>query len=250
MSAEGVSGGGSGVSGGAATALWRGEPGSGAMEAARAGGRAAIRVRRIQDQIADVIRERIIVGEYARGARLKQMELAAEFGVSVTPVREAFGLLEAEGYLAGASHRGSVVPLVDRDQAREIRDLRLVLERELVRHAIANLDGATLAAARAVHDACGAAVAAGDRIEVRRLNYRFHFILYEIARRPQTLAFVRVLWAKYPFHDLDAIDRRQSRMQDEHAAFLERLAGGDPEAAIEAMDSHIRRGWAEYAGEP
>ena len=210
----------------------------------------SVRFQRMQDQIADVIRERIIIGEYERGKRLKQMELAAEFGVSVTPVREAFGMLEAEGYLAGSSHKGAIVPRLAHEQAREIRDLRLTLELELVRHALARLDPETLASAREVHEACARAIDARDRIEVRRLNYRFHFIFYDIAARPQTLEFVRVLWAKYPFHDLDAVENRDSRMQSEHQAFLDRIADGDIDAAAVAMRQHINKGWSEFSGDP
>ncbi len=209
---------------------------------------APLQVKTMQDQISDVIRERIVVGEYPRGKRLKQMELAAEFGVSVTPVREAFRILEAEGYVAGASHKGAIVPFIDQDQAREIRDLRLLLERELIRHALDNLDRATLAEVERLHEDCARAVAARDRLEVRRLNYRFHFTFYEMAARPQTLEFVRVLWAKYPFHDLDAIDDRQSRMQAEHAAFLACVERGDSAAALAAMERHISKGWRELAG--
>ncbi|MCF3933726.1 GntR family transcriptional regulator [Acuticoccus sp. M5D2P5] len=204
-----------------------------------------LKVQRIQDQIADMIRERIIVGEYDRGQRLKQMEVAKEFGVSATPVREAFGILEAEGYLLGSSHKGAMVPKLDKTQVVEIRDLRLLLERELTRHALAHLDDATLAAARDVHERCAEAIASGDRIGVRRLNYRFHFNFYQIAKRPQTLEFVRVLWAKYPFHDLDAIEQRQSRMQQEHENFLTCVESGDREAALEAMQQHITKGWHE-----
>ncbi len=119
------------------------------------------------------------------------------------------------------------------------REMKVAMER---------LDDATISAALRVHETCARVTETGDRIEVRRLNYRFHFILYGIAERPQTLAFVRVLWAKYPFHDLDAIPQRHGRMQDEHQHLIDRIAAHDRPGAIEALREHIMKGWAEVSG--
>ncbi|HET7714456.1 MAG TPA: GntR family transcriptional regulator, partial [Bauldia sp.] len=63
----------------------------------------------VEHQIAEVLREKIIVGSIARGQKLKQAEIATMLGVSITPVREALRLLEAQGYVAVTAHRGAVV---------------------------------------------------------------------------------------------------------------------------------------------
>ena len=54
-----------------------------------------------EEQVADFLREGIISGKYPRGSRLKQAEIAEQLGLSITPVREALKLLEAEGYVSG-----------------------------------------------------------------------------------------------------------------------------------------------------
>ena len=53
-----------------------------------------------EEQVADFLREGIIAGRFPRGARLKQQEIASLLQTSITPVREALKLLEAEGYVA------------------------------------------------------------------------------------------------------------------------------------------------------
>jgi DNA-binding GntR family transcriptional regulator len=63
----------------------------------------------VEHQIAEVLREKIIVGVIARGQKLKQAEIARLLGVSITPVREALRLLEAQGYVTVKAHRGAVV---------------------------------------------------------------------------------------------------------------------------------------------
>jgi len=56
-----------------------------------------------EEQVADYLREGIISGMFPRGSRLKQAEIAEKLQLSITPVREALKLLEAEGYVTGNS---------------------------------------------------------------------------------------------------------------------------------------------------
>lgn len=198
-----------------------------------------------QDQVAEILRERIIVGEYPRGRKLKQVELSKELGVSVTPVREALKILEAEGYVVGLSHRGVLIPTLDRRAAREVLELRLLLEGELTRHAIGRVTPQAYNTLREIQNDCVNACVRDDRVAVRRANYRFHFTLYGLAQRPRSLRFVRVLWAAYPFTDIDVVPGRSTRMVGEHDSFLAHLGAGETEAAIKAMEAHIRSGWSE-----
>lgn len=201
-----------------------------------------------QDQVAEILRERIIAGEYRRGQKLRQVELSEDLGVSVTPVREALRILEAEGYVVGLSHRGVMIPFVDKDQAKEIFKLRSLLENELTEQAMQRMTPAALSHLRTLQRDCVEAVARGDRIRTRRANYRFHFYFYELAEQPQTLQFVRVLWARYPFTDTDVVPGRPIRMVHEHDDVLAHAGSGDLAGTVAAMDRHIRSGWAEYLG--
>ena len=89
----------------------------------------------VERQIAEVLREKIIVGVIARGQKLKQAEIARLLGVSITPVREALRLLEAQGYVAVKAHRGAVVSPFVVEGAEELYELRQALESRLTREA-------------------------------------------------------------------------------------------------------------------
>lgn len=195
-----------------------------------------------QDQVADIIRERIISGAYPRGTKLKQSDIAQELGVSITPVREALHMLGAEGFVEGISHKGLIVPPVRLEASREILELRLMLERDLTARALTRMDATTLAALRESQTVIAARAAGGARLSSRTENYRFHFRLYELANRPQTLQFVRVLWAKYPFINQE---RGGARLKNigEHERFLRLVETGDREGAVDAMVAHIESGW-------
>jgi DNA-binding GntR family transcriptional regulator len=196
-----------------------------------------------QDHVAEILRERIVAGIYGRGEKLKQADLAKELGVSITPVREALQLLEAEGFVVGLAHKGVLVPEFQKNHAQEIYDLRLTLERELTIHALRALTAERMAELVRIQGLLAQAIQARRLDEIRTENYRFHFKLYELADRPQTLQFVRVLWAKYPFTSQDKSVARNEQVKSEHDDFLKKAAEGDHAGAVESMIDHIQRGW-------
>jgi len=126
-------------------------------------------------------------------------EIAEQLKLSITPVREALKLLEAEGYVSGDSYRGARVVPFDPGASGEILQLRLLLEAQLVRGAIEKITAQDIAELRGLANEFEAAFERGDRAEARGINSRFHRHLYDVAAMPQTLHFVQILWARYPF---------------------------------------------------
>ena len=80
----------------------------------------AMQFKTKEEQVADYLREGIIAGRIERGARLKQQEIATQLSTSITPVREALKLLEAEGYVTGDSYKGAVVAPFDLEASTEV----------------------------------------------------------------------------------------------------------------------------------
>lgn len=195
-----------------------------------------------EGQVAEFLRERIISGNLVRGQKLKQAELAKMLNLSITPVREALKLLEAEGYVTGSSHRGAVVAQLHVEQVDELYDLRCLLESRLTREAAKRVTPEALGALSKINKEMLAALNKSDLAGVRSANFRFHFHFYELAEQPQTLHFVRILWAKYPFDLLAVMPNRQGEVIKEHQAFLDALAAGDTKAAVRTMQAHFESG--------
>lgn len=200
-----------------------------------------------EHQVAELLRERIIAGSFVRGQRLKQAEIARQLNLSITPVREALRLLEAEGYVRVSSHRGAVVAPFQVDHADELYDLRLMLEGKLTVAAAKRLTDEEYHSLTLLQAEIGAATQSGDREGIRGGNFRFHFRLYELADMPHTLEFVRVLWAKYPFDLLGAIPGRPQLVLEEHAVLLDALRQRDARLALRAMQAHITSGHRQFA---
>lgn len=197
-----------------------------------------------EEQVADYLRERILSGVYPRGSRLKQAEIAEQLHLSITPVREALKLLEAEGYVGGDSYRGARVAQFDASATGEVLQLRLQLETQLVRGCAERVTAQDLADLRALADEFEQAFKSGDRAIARGVNYRFHRRMYDIAAMPQTLHFVQILWARYPFDLINAVEDRGQGAVQEHDEILQALTTGDVSTAMLAMRRHIESGWS------
>ena len=197
-----------------------------------------------EEQVADFLREGIISGTFPRGSRLKQAEIAERLQLSITPVREALKLLEAEGYINGNSYRGACVVPFDATASKEVLELRLMLESRLIRGTAANIRAQDIVELRALADEFERAFDAGDRASARGVNYRFHRRLYSLADMPQTLHFVQILWARYPFDLINAVAGRGKDAAKEHDEILDALSKGDASAATLAMRKHIESGWS------
>jgi DNA-binding GntR family transcriptional regulator len=206
---------------------------------------AAMQFRTKEEQVADFLREGIISGRFARGARLKQQEIATLLNTSITPVREALKLLEAEGYISGDNYRGAVVAPFDLEASAEVLHLRILLETQLVRGAVERATAADMGELKDLAAEFARAFDAGDNEAARAANYRFHHRMFEVAKMPQTLHFVQILWARYPFDLINRLKGRVSRAAEEHDGMLAALIAGDTTAAMLATRQHIEAGFQE-----
>jgi DNA-binding GntR family transcriptional regulator len=123
--------------------------------------------------VLDAIKHAILTGELRPGQGLVEAELAAALGVSKTPVREALKTLAGAGLVTMSPYKGATVRAVDDDLVRSVYDLRLLLEPEALRRAVArgsDWDQAWSALDRSGED--------GDRAGRSLANRDFHRAMY------------------------------------------------------------------------
>lgn len=193
---------------------------------------------------AHMLRQWILDGRYAPGQRLREEQVAVELKVSPTPVREALLLLEAEGLIATASHRGAVVVRLDREAVAEVYRIREVLEVLATQLAMQRSSAAErrrlLADLRSVHARMTDALDA-DRTEfVPRLNREFHWLIYTASASPRLLETIDRLWNILPHRWLRQIPGRARWALDQHAGIIAALAADDPDRVAGRMGDHVR----------
>ena len=126
----------------------------------------------------------------APGHPLRQEELAHRFGVSRLPIRDALLRLEGEGLMAVYPNRGAFVASLSADEVREIYDLRMLLEGDLLARAVPLLITADW---RRIDVAVVEAAVGAHELEWATLDRAFHLALYTPADRPRQLALVATL---------------------------------------------------------
>jgi DNA-binding GntR family transcriptional regulator len=208
------------------------------------------------DHLASTIRARVLAGEIAVGSRLRQERLAAEFGVSRTPIREALRKLQASGIVELQPNRGAIVRGPTAREIREGYEVRAELEglaAELAATRIHDADLRELHAAqrlfrRAIEKlvADGVADGASDDAngEWTHANDLFHRVIQEAAGNARLARIVRDLHRTFPRGLTWAALRRSSRLLEqnveEHHAILEAIEGRDPAEARRRMVAHVR----------
>ncbi len=189
-----------------------------------------------------MLRSAILSGDLGPGERLTQEELAARFNVSMTPVREAIQQLVAEGVLDQSPYKGVQVAEVTTEEATEIYLIRSSVESLAVKIGVPNLRISDVQRIRSLHAQIAELSEQGNIAQVRKLNYEFHFILYQAANMPRLHRMIQNLWAQSPWDTLYVIPNRARRVVEEHQRIVAAIDQGDSQAASQAMQTHLEAG--------
>jgi len=195
--------------------------------------------RELGQEAYDRIRAAIRDGALPPGLRLTETDLAARFGVSRTPVRQAIARLEAEGLLTHQPRRGLSVTRPDHQQVIELYVMREILEGAAARLAAQHATETELAAMGELVEAEPAIFA--DTAALAELNQRIHGLLYLAAHNRyllRSLGQISATIALLP--TLLTVGGRAQQAHEEHRAILAALGRRDGDAAEAAARDHAR----------
>ena len=199
------------------------------------------RSRHAAPQVLDHLRAQIISLELPPGSALSRQDIALNFGLSQTPVRDALNHLAEEGLVEVFAQHKTVVSRIDIGSAKQSHFLRRSIELEIVRVLAQQPDPQLEGELRAL--------VARQRISLESGNYQpfmnddqsFHRRMYEAARVPDLYAIVQ----RYSGH----IDRlrslhvplpgKASSIVDEHQQITDAIASGNPDEAMRCVENHL-----------
>lgn len=189
-------------------------------------------------RISKVLAERIISGEIPAGAKLRQDHIAAEFGASHVPVREAFRRLEAQGLAASEPRRGVRVASFQLSHVKEVAEMRAALEVLALRHSAPHLTPAILNAAE---EAIRAGDVSKDVRSWEEANRLFHRTILAPCGMPRLLATIDDLHAASARFLFAAWQSNWETQTDhDHTAILSALRQGNVDGACSILRRHVQ----------
>ena len=218
-----------------------------AVAAVETPARPTLSPRALYEQVAERLREQIFARQLEAGSWIDEQKLAAEYGISRTPLREALKVLAAEGLVTMKVRRGAYVTEMSRDDVAQVYHLLALLES----------DAAGVVAAQATEPQRAELAALHERLEkqVHRRdaffasNEQFHMALLKLAGNrwaEQVVTDLRKVMKLNRHHSLF----KQGRIEEslaEHRALMQAIAAHDAACATALMRAHFERGLAAAA---
>jgi DNA-binding GntR family transcriptional regulator len=146
------------------------------------------------DRLYRLLRQRIMHGEMEPGHALTLRGVATEYGVSMTPVREATRRLVAEGALSLSASGRVATPALSNDRIEELAAIRALLEPELAKRALPRAHLALIDRMEAINTSIAERIVKHDASGYIRTNLEFHRTLYLRAQAPAMLAMLETVW--------------------------------------------------------
>ncbi|OBB73788.1 transcriptional regulator [Mycolicibacterium flavescens] len=196
----------------------------------------------LAEDVARFVRKRIFDGTYGAGEYVRLEQLAAELGISVTPVREALFELKAEGLLAQQPRRGFVVlPVTGRDLT-DVSNVQAYIGGELAARAAANITDDQLRDLKQIQSDLEAAYAAVDDERAVRLNHEFHRAINVAADSPKLAQLMSQITRYAPESVFPVIAGWPEKSNDHHRRLLAALEQHDERLARAEMSEHLAAG--------
>ena len=195
----------------------------------------------LTNEIADIVRERILKGEYQIGEKIKESSIAQELNVSRTPIREAFKMLEEEGLLDYLPNRGCYAKGFTKRDVSDIYTVREALEEIAMTWACERITDEEIDKLEEQCELMDFYTKMRDVQKILTMNSSFHDIIYN-STGSRFLAQVLRSYKGYLDKTRKSVFYREEfldSIQEEHKAIFEAVKSRDKEQAVIAIKKHL-----------
>ncbi|MFK7939790.1 MAG: GntR family transcriptional regulator [Roseovarius sp.] len=195
------------------------------------------------DTVYRGLRSRVMHGEIGPGQPLTLRGIGAEFGVSMTPAREAVRRLVAEGALTMSNSGRVSTPELTSERIEELAALRALIEVELASRALPRAHIALIDRLQSINARISEDIARHDAVAYIRRNLEFHRALYLRAQAPAMLAMAETVWLQLGPTMRTLYGRLERKEQPRyHRLIIGALKAGDEPGLRLAVRSDVTQG--------
>lgn len=195
------------------------------------------------NRIFDILRDRILNGEYKTGQKLNELTLASELKISRTPIREALKQLDLEGLVMSVPNKGVYVKGFSPRDIDDMFEIRLALEGLAIQLAIERMDEVHLTKIKEIFELMEFYTLKKDNDKINDLNILYHETIYQATQSTyfeQLLKDIHYYVSVTSRHSIQKPERLETALV-EHRAILDAIVEGNKEKAKYTIQKHIRK---------
>lgn len=195
------------------------------------------------NRVFDILRDRILNGEYKTGQKLNELTLASELKISRTPIREALKQLELEGLVMSVPNKGVYVKGFSPRDIDDMFEIRLALEGLAIQLAIERMDEVHLTKIKEIFELMEFYTLKKDNDKINDLNILYHETIYQATQSTyfeQLLKDIHYYVSVTSRHSIQKPERLETALV-EHRAILDAIVEGNKEKAKYTIQKHIRK---------
>lgn len=187
----------------------------------------------LREKILETIRGAILKGDLKPGEKVAEPELAERFGISRTPIREAFRQLESEGYLTVIPRKGAVVAALSERDVQEFYAIKSILEGYAAELAAKNLSEKDLAKLESINEKLKEIASEGDVKAFYRVHNEFHETFLRAADNSKLYELIQQLGMKFSRLRMASlsVNGRMAISVEEHDKLLDAFRRHDGKSA-------------------
>ncbi|QEM67153.1 GntR family transcriptional regulator [Geobacter sp. FeAm09] len=187
----------------------------------------------LREKILENIRDAIISGALKAGSRVSEPDLAERYGISRTPIREAFRQLESEGYLTVIPRRGAVVSDFSEKDVEDFYAIKSILEGYAARRACEKLTPRELDRLQSINDRLAELAAHNDIKTFFKVHNDFHDVFIKAADNEKLRELINSLVTRFQRLRLMSLSLpgRMDNSVQEHEKIIEAFRSKNVEAA-------------------
>ena len=193
------------------------------------------------EYVYQILRDRIMLGELEAGKRYKVVQIAAELGVSRTPVSDAVKILASQGFVTLLPSVGFEIKQLTLKEVKGILLIRGALEELAIELAMDNVALKEIADLRNLLNCCEKAIKKQEIIKYSKLNEQFHFTLYQWADLPNLIETFQNLWTHEGWYseELKSDPRKINNLVQDHYQMLDIIEAKEKHKIKEVVKAHI-----------
>jgi len=198
-----------------------------------------IKMLSAREQVASIVRQQILTGQYMENQEITLGEIAEQVGSSITPVREAFQMLENEGLIRLRLNKGAIVLGLNEKTIHDHYETRAVLESFEAGKVCE--EGTDISSIIAVQDESAKAISSGNVELYRDYNQAFHMSIWQTAGNKRIEQMLSTLWNGFSLGFMITEEQYAQISFSEHTEIFDAIKNHDKAAAESLMFRHIMR---------